>query len=817
MADLKIRVGAALDTNFSQVFRPMVRAAKDARRQVQDELNSLSPNRRVAYGFYKELVDGARQARRVIEDILAGVRIGGGVGGGFGGGLGALGAPYAPAVNAARMAVNEQREAARKAAREQRERERLAARERREQERQADRVRRVLGNLTGEGVQVAGLDRVRDKFLEISRSAKSGLSLRALASEAEKELRKVERAAARTALGLDKAAAPKRNLAYRMGYWAQQNFSPTVPMLSVGRRVMSDIASGAGLRVDLGGMVASRVEAEKMATAISSGGYMPQEPGPNEKRVDPRELMKQATEEGNRVAMAPTAMLAGLDTFVGLTGDLSTGREIMTDLAKLARATGSSFDDIMAAAGNAANQFDGMAGKADLIRATLAATAGQGKLGAVEIKDMAVQMAAVAAAATRFSGDAKDNVILMGAIAQEARYRGGAKSAPQAATIVGSFANTFTKAARVKAFQAEGIDVFDTAGKVRNPEEIILEALDKTGGDNVRMGKMFMDSNARKAVLGFESVYRDAGGGKSGLEAVVKEFDRLKKGVMASREINDSFAASMQTTEAKAQLFQNKLNEVVATMADRVLPKLLEMQPLAERLMRAVAGLVEWAVDNPFKAVATALAASIGKAGIEQVLRVGVESLFSGYDRGAGIGGGAGLLGNLSAGFAIASLAVTAMTVGMMAIDEVAEKKSQRTRDEVASDLTAGNVRRQAAAEFAKTGAVSPETMVALKDAEKKLVGQIGVAEGPKSWGENFFNMFGVFTPDAAQAEARLDRERIDGMREELAKLHQLMSGKLQVEVTNMPPPSPVPTSVRDLPRTGPLGEPVGYRRMGEM
>lgn len=803
MAELKIRVGAAVGTDFTTVFRPLVRAAKDARRQVQEELNSLSPNRRVAYGFYKELVDGARQARRVIEDILGDIRFGG-----VGGGIGTGRTPYSPAVNAARAAVNEQREAARRADRERREQERQEARRRRQQERDNERYGRVLNRLSGVGVQIAGLDGVRQKFEDLAKSAKEGLDLRTLAAEAERELNRVGRAAARAALGLDDSKQPRRNFAYRMGYWAMQNFSPTVPMLSVGRRVMSDIAGGAGLRLDIGGMVASHVSAEQLATQISASGYDPYATeGPNARRVDPRELMAQASEIANTIAMSPNAVLEGLDTFTALSGDLQLGRDLLLELGTIARATGASFEDIMAAAGNAANVIEDGADKAEILRATMAAAAGQGKLGAVEIKDMAVQMAGLAAAASQYSGSSQENIVLMGAIAQEARQRGGAKSAAQAATAVGSLTATFTKGARVQAFQDAGIAVHGADGKIRNIEEIILESLARTGGDSVAMGKLFSEANARRGVLGFEAIYREAGGGQAGLKAVSAEFERLKKAAMSSTEIQESFARSLETLEARSQLFQNAMGDIVSGMADRVLPRLLEMQPQAERLMLAFADIVAWAVDNPFKAVAAALGASIAKAGIEQVIRVGIEDVFSGYSRAAGMAGGVGVLGNLTAGLVIASVAVTAMRVGMMEIDNMIDKKVERERASMAADIEAGNVSRKARAEIERTGRLSPEMRAELQAALQAARASLELEKrgGDKGLLEKIVaGASYIVSPEARERDTAAYVERYVNLDKSIRELERMLGGTLRVEVVNQAVPAPAAPSVQDLPRTGP-------------
>ncbi len=436
--------------------------------------------------------------------------------------------------------------------------------------------------------------------------------------------------------------------------------------------IAADIARGAGVDFSLQTGVARHVGLEKQATDLSNSGYQAGD-ARNGTRVDPRELMGDARRIGMATATDAGKVVGGLQSFVGLSGDLATGREIMGELAKLSRATGSELEDMAAAAGNLGQQLDGVPNKAERIKEIMRAVAGQGKLGAVEIKDLAAQMAKVATSGTQFGTDKTSAIIDMGVLTQMARQRGGASSATQAATYQKSFANTFSKAARRKEFAAAGVEVEDGKGNLRSVEEIIVESLRATKGDTRKMGKLFMDAGARSVTRGWESVYRDAGGGEKGEAAVRSEFSRMRKASMGEGEVADSFAKSMQTAEAKAQLFQQRLDIVVAGLADKVIPALNKLGPSAEMAAAGFGKVAAISAEHPVLAITGAIVAMIGKAALgELITKTIAERLASNM----------GALG-------MAGIAITAAAVTLIATKEIydQDKKKKEIAKEGIDDL----------------------------------------------------------------------------------------------------------------------------------
>ena len=562
-----------------------------------------------------------------------------------------------------------------------------------------------------------------------SAKAKTAIEV-AQAKEAFRKTREIEVASAKAAMraqaggpGSGGPGGRGRDFAYRMGYWASRNLSPVTPMLAFGQRMASDIVRGAGVDFNFGNLISNRVQAEKQAVALSNAAFMPGAEGAAGQRQDPRTLMREVKAAADATGFGRNEGLDALQKFVGVSGDLETGRAVLKDMATLARATDSSLDDMVEAAGNAANQLGDTKDKGAQLHAIMAAVAGQGKIGAVEIKDMARQMAALAAQAPMFGGNPADNIMMMGVLAQEARQRGGAKSAAQATTAVTSFVNTLTKGARLKEMMAAGVISSPEEIRTLGPQELIMRMLQKTQGKELPMNKLVMDVQAKRAIRGFQILYNQAGGGEAGIKAVAAEFDRLKKATMGNAEIQDSFKAAMDTTTTKAQLFQNKLQDVADSMAEKALPALDRLAPVALSVVGALGSLVGTLADNPLTVIPVALGAAIAKSGAEQAVRVGIENIFRNFTT----GGPVGLAGNAAAALTIAATAVTIAEVGMLYIDKVMDDESKKQRKAIGEQITAVNAEsdyRAALREYNKevaAGAPTPEAAKRLEETKNKL------------------------------------------------------------------------------------------------
>lgn len=462
-------------------------------------------------------------------------------------------------------------------------------------------------------------------------------------------------------------------------------------------RTALGFARGAGVDFDLQSSVRRSVNLEKQAGDLSASAYIKGAAGPQGIRVDSSEIERTARAVANLAAYDPGKVLEGLQKFVGKTGDLATGNAALADMAKLARATGSELEDVVDAAGDvSANLGDAIpagAERAKVVGRIMQMIAGQGKIGAVEMKDLAVQMAKLAASSTAFEGSREGLMGQLGAFAQMSRAMGGSASATQAATSVAALVNTFKTPARMAAFEkiTEKKVYNESTGMLRNPKELLLEALQATQGDPAKFKSIFANVQGARAVEGFATVFREGRAAEmskagpkgesskdllkrisdAGIAAVNAKFAEFERASVDSKQVEEDFGLAMKKTSAKAQLFQNKLDAVVTSMADRVLPALERLAPDALKVVDSFAKLISWASENPWTSVMLAITASIGKAAIGNAVKEKILEMMRGG--GAGTPGAAVVQGGAAATGAGVARAVGGMVVvgGVVALADV--------------------------------------------------------------------------------------------------------------------------------------------------
>lgn len=361
--------------------------------------------------------------------------------------------------------------------------------------------------------------------------------------------------------------------------------------------IVKDLAKAAGVDTDIGTIAKKNYDLEATATNVANAGLIAGDKN-NGQRVRGAELSAQALDVGAKTGTDANTLMSGLDKFTGKTGDLKTGRDIMETMAVYSKATGSSMEDMMDAAGDVSNQLGDVENKSQAVKDLMRTFAGQGKLGAVEIKNLATQMAKIGAAAVRFEGTRTQSITQMGVLAQMARARGGAFSAANAATAVGAFAGVFSKGARLNAFEKMGVNVQGEGNKVKTVRQLIVESMvaseKKAGlgmGFDKAMGSMFADTSSRKATSGWEAMFKEAGGGAEGVKRVNEEFDRLEKAIIADEEIQASFAEAMKGSQSQAEVFNNQIRKSAMQMQTDLQPALMG---LAAALVPAVKELANW-------------------------------------------------------------------------------------------------------------------------------------------------------------------------------------------------------------------------------
>ncbi len=487
------------------------------------------------------------------------------------------------------------------------------------------------------------------KFDQLAKSAKAlGPSLQTVAREAERELKRIEGAAARAQLGIgDRGWRGQFN--GRNAIQGGMGYMGTAARAGLG--LASGLARGAGVDFGLAGAVGRNVERQDMAVDIVNSGHIFGAQGANGKRQDAGQIQSEALAIGSVAGKDSTEVLRGLAQFTKLTGDLETARGIMGDLAKFSVATGSDLGDMAAAAGSVSTSLGNVPGKAGKIKAIMEAVAAQGKQGAVEMSDFASQMVKITAVAPQFAGDVSENIKKLAAFAQLARGQGGSAGAANAATSVMSFTNTLKTPARIKAFEREGIKLYDAAGKFFDPETIVLESLKRTKGDPKRFKTMWASIIGAKPAEAMANAYRSVsadtdGGDKGKLAAAHKLFADVANASLGDT-VEGAFKAKAEDDKSRAQRFQNALDETARGLQSKLLPAIERLGPVVLKSAEAFATMAGWAVDNPFKAAGATLAGSIAKAGIEEAIKAtaqnaikgGLESGLMSLGKAAGIAG----------------------------------------------------------------------------------------------------------------------------------------------------------------------------------
>lgn len=469
----------------------------------------------------------------------------------------------------------------------------------------------------------------------------------------------------------------------------------TSAMASRGARAAGELARGAGIDFSVANSIQRTQSLTTGAVNLSNAGFMAGKAGPAGVRQDPKALIAEARRVGDVAGIAPGDAMAGLQGFVKSTGDLATGRAVLEDMARLSKATGSNLDEMVAAAGQVSMAFGDAAEneaqakeRAEQVAAVMRVIAGQGKLGTLEIGDLATQMARLSSSAMQFEGSREKNIATMGALAQLAKY-GGATSSHEQTRSASAFVSTLKTPARRAAFKAAGVSTEAANGKLRNPQEVIIDAIKAAGTDTDKWNSMFKNIPGERGLTMLRQRYLEAGGGAAGEGMLRAKFTEFGGGAAIGRdEESESFNRAMETGATKAQQFQNELDRVTENMAGQVLPALQKLGPSAISLATTLGNVATWTVQNPKVAIAGALAASVAQAGLGALIRGAIENAIKGGTPGVP---GAGANSAMAA-LAITAAAVTITAAGVTLIDQAANWNDEQQRNDLKTDLQTTNL-----------------------------------------------------------------------------------------------------------------------------
>lgn len=521
-----------------------------------------------------------------------------------------------------------------------------------------------------------------------------------------------EKADARKFAAAEKAVQKEREArGSKIGRDAMETFGGVA---RAGIGIGSDMLRGAGVNLDLSSSVARSVSLESTAARATSSAATA------EGRVAKPEEIK-ATIDAIRSAGVETALdfgklASGLEDFVSKSSDLNTGKKVLAELGATARATGTDVDKLISAAGDVNKTLEDSPDKAERLLSIMRLVAKQGALGNVEVKDLALYMGKLTASAFMYEGSRDKNIGTLGALAQIS-MRGGATTAAEGTRAAGSFARDITKGAAAKRFDEAGIELYadKEKTKLRDPEKIITDYYAKSGGSLAELANLFQNEMSKKVILGFGTVAEDAKKqGRDPVEAIHGEFARFRE-TISQEDVQKSATLSKGTTEGRAQAFQNQLDLIVASLAERVLPAMEQLAPKALEVADALGKVVGWAAENPGHAIVAAIVGSIGKAAIGNMVGTALENALKTAGSAAG-GKGLGLA------IGAATIGVTAGSILVAKLQEDVGKGRDAATGQIATNEA---VLSKAEKEFKETGTLSPETIADLQKQRGVVEGQI--------------------------------------------------------------------------------------------
>jgi len=627
--------------------------------------------------------------------------------------------------------------------------------------------------------------------------------LRRITEEHRRAVETQERTEARAA-ARDKAKNTRDNERRREKYLrglASDTFSNVGAVASGASRVAGDFSRGSGVKLDLGTYVERVVDAETKAQDIVNqvaiaGGKQPS--------GGARGLVNFARNVGARpdVSQGTNDVLGALGEFQAKSNDLATGQEVVGELGKLARAAGASFKDVGASAAFINAQLEASPDRAAKLLGIMRAITAQTAAGQIELADWAKYIPRIAAAANAFSGPYEQNIATLSALAQIS-VKAGRSNAAEASGSAAALSRDLRKSRTLKAWAAEGLNPFtdDTHTKLKGPEQNILDAVEKTKGDQARLAKLFPNVVSAAPAMALADIYNRAGGGAKGMEAARGELAQYK-GALSPEQVDKLSAESGQTTKAKAERFNQQLEAVVASMADRVLPAMEKLAPKVLELADVFGKVVSWAAENPGQAITTAIVGSIAKAAIGNAVSIALEGALKSAVGGAGGMGGLGVLG--TAGSALA-IGMATFTVTSAIINATADKIDKGITESTNAETALRNALHLAWA--AEHGLAQPEDAIkALEAAKKPAQERISDAERIKHPGNPYLEVADPFSPALDDVtfgkktfndigKASNDAQHLSELKAEMAAVNAhlaaLKSGVLQVQVTNMPANGP--------------------------
>lgn len=616
-----------------------------------------------------------------------------------------------------------------------------------EQKGLANREKKLFDMRLAEGKNLA--DRTKDEAKKLTQYL--GHLAEEQTSKAREEAHKQEQIAR-------DLAARRRQFAERIGGAA---------VSSVGS-MASTAASWGGAALTLGGALSVTTAAQKYLGAESASISLANSMyNPNDKeqqawlrsqgktRFDDKAIMSLAGQAQAASGIGKDQLASGWQDYIAKSSDWKSvatkeGQGTLVELAKMAKATGTDFGQLMSAAGSLRVQNESL--KPDEMLQMMRVIIGQGKMGAVEMKDLASHASVVTSGAGSYAMNQTDAQKALLGLSQIAIRTSG--SPAEAATAVARFSSDVQHKSKdmKKSFGIDAIADKKT-GALKAPSELLADIFEKTQGNSAKFGEgkgnvglgresvriaqaLMPTYKAAVDIAKGKGVKDDKELAKVGAEAVRKEVQKFEKAGYDQKDIDEDLKRTLAGTQER---FNKVIIDLTEKLESRVVPYLEKLAaaleknaPELERFMGALDKVATWLVENPWSglgaAVTAKITADIGAAALGTAVKDTLTTLIANSMGGAAGANGAKALGGAGLGTAGAVAAMAVLTVDALYVTsaEIMEWKAAGRADgeRVANDMKSGDMGRMqgASAELkeahSKTSSVEVAAAYASKFAE---------------------------------------------------------------------------------------------------
>lgn len=292
-------------------------------------------------------------------------------------------------------------------------------------------------------------------------------------------------------------------------------------------------------------------------------------------------------------AIAKDQVLAGASQYVALTGDAQGAAQAMAAFARIAQASGASVADVATATASLKTSMGLSAGD---IEAAFSAMIIQGKEGAVEIKDLAGELASLAPQFAQFRGaQGLGGIREMGAAMQVVMK--GAGSASEAATQLTSLMGELAKPEVIRKLSKVKINIFDKDPKtglvtMRSASDIFEDiARNQKLSDPRIVAAIFGRKEAQQAVRSIRNhigLYRDLKTSAQDTGAVQRDLSTFLQSDAGKIE-----SAFNRAKLAIAEVFTPERIKAFAEMLTFVVDKAAKLVGFIDKIGTTVTNIIE--------------------------------------------------------------------------------------------------------------------------------------------------------------------------------------------------------------------------------